>query len=171
VFNSLTKLKCPIYQTKLSSFGNSNSAASFVKFQNWLFTPPLGGIKGLSQRNGDSQASVWYSVVGRSRGRVKLCVVCIMHNEIRSAGFLVWPQNLGWRFLTVWPQNRWIWVFRFGPQNLSYALVIWISKSLQWFLGLGLKTKQVMIYRLCIKTDRRMKMAWDTHRHLVVCFP
>jgi hypothetical protein len=49
VVNSLTKPDCLIYQTGLSSFDSSNSAASFVKFQNHLFTtPPLGDIKGLS---------------------------------------------------------------------------------------------------------------------------
>jgi hypothetical protein len=49
VINSLTKLDCPISQTGLSGFGNSNSTASFVKFQNHLFIPPLGDIKGLSE--------------------------------------------------------------------------------------------------------------------------
>jgi hypothetical protein len=45
---SLTKPECPVCQTGLSGFGSSNSAASFVKYQNCLFTPPLGDIKGLS---------------------------------------------------------------------------------------------------------------------------
>jgi hypothetical protein len=62
-------------------------------------------------------AQVGYSVAGRSRGKVALCAVCTWHVEIRSAGFLVEPQNqgqrfmsdlasksLGW-FLAVWPQN------------------------------------------------------------------
>jgi hypothetical protein len=59
------------------------------------------------------------------------CVVCTVHKEMRSMGFLVEPQNQGrWfvsglaskplgrfvngltskqlgRFLLVWPQNRW----------------------------------------------------------------
>jgi hypothetical protein len=48
LINSLTKLDCRVCQTGLSGFGSSNSAASFVKFQNHLFTPPLGDIKGLS---------------------------------------------------------------------------------------------------------------------------
>jgi hypothetical protein len=34
---------------------------------------------------------VGYSVVGRLRGRVASCVVCTMHVETRSAGFLVEP--------------------------------------------------------------------------------
>jgi hypothetical protein len=36
---------------------------------------------------------VEYSVVGRSRGRMALCAVCTVHVEMRSAGFLVEPQN------------------------------------------------------------------------------
>jgi hypothetical protein len=36
-------------------------------------------------------AQVGYSVVGQSSGRVAPCVVCIMHVETRSAGFLVEP--------------------------------------------------------------------------------
>jgi hypothetical protein len=45
-------------------------------------------------------AQVGYSVAGRSRGRVALCAVCIMHVEMRSAGFLVEPQNQGRRFVS-----------------------------------------------------------------------
>jgi hypothetical protein len=40
VVNSLTKPDCPVLTVL--------SAVSFVKFQNHLFTPPLGDIKGLS---------------------------------------------------------------------------------------------------------------------------
>jgi hypothetical protein len=46
VVNSLTKPDSLVCQTELSSF--SSSAASSAKFQNRLFTPPLGNIKGLS---------------------------------------------------------------------------------------------------------------------------
>jgi hypothetical protein len=49
--NSLTKLDCPVCQTGLFGFGSSNSAATFVKFQNLLFNPPPGDIKGLSGSN------------------------------------------------------------------------------------------------------------------------
>jgi hypothetical protein len=59
VLNSLTKLKCPICQIGLSDFGSSNSAMSFIKFQNRLFTPsPLGDINGLSVIL-DDLASIW----------------------------------------------------------------------------------------------------------------
>jgi hypothetical protein len=45
-------------------------------------------------------AQVGYSVAGRSRGRVALCAVCTWHVEIRSAGFLVEPQNQGQEFVS-----------------------------------------------------------------------
>jgi hypothetical protein len=38
-------------------------------------------------------ALVGYSVAVRLRGRVALCAVCTVHVEMRSAGFLVEPQN------------------------------------------------------------------------------
>jgi hypothetical protein len=63
-------------------------------------------------------AQVGYSVTGRSRGRVTLCAVYTVYVEMRSAGFLVEPQN----------QSRWFceWFglkttrtgfHRFRPQN------------------------------------------------------
>jgi hypothetical protein len=82
---------------------------------------------------------------------------------------------------SVWPQNRWQWflgsaskprwwrVFRFGPQNCDYGLVIWASKSPRRFLGLCLKTKQALICRLRHKTDGG-RSAWYTHRDLAACF-
>jgi hypothetical protein len=42
---------------------------------------------------------VRYSVVGRSRGWVTLCAVYTVHEETRSAGFLVEPQNQGLWFI------------------------------------------------------------------------
>jgi hypothetical protein len=61
------------------------------------------------------------------------------------------------------------WVSWFGPQNRSYGLVIWASKSLQRFLGLGLKIKEASVCQLCHKIDRG-RMARDTRRDLVACF-
>jgi hypothetical protein len=59
VHNSLTKLECPVFQTGLSDFDNSNSAVSFVKFQNRLFTPHhLGDIKGLLPREGGEEGTM-----------------------------------------------------------------------------------------------------------------
>lgn len=62
-------------------------------------------------------------MAGRSRGRVTLCAVCIVHKEMRSAGFLVQPQNQGRRF-PVWPQNRWR---RFGDLGVK------ITATVSWF--------------------------------------
>jgi hypothetical protein len=45
-------------------------------------------------------AQVVYSVAGRSRGQVALCVLCTVHVETRSAGFLIEPQNQGRRFVS-----------------------------------------------------------------------
>jgi hypothetical protein len=56
-----------------------------------------------------------------------------------------------------------------GLKTDSSGLVIWDSKSLWWFFGLGLKTKLVMVYRLCHKTDRRRTVR-DMRRDLAACF-
>jgi hypothetical protein len=101
----------------------------------------VAGVGDLVQRTGDSQPQVEYSVAGWPGGRVTLCAVYTVHEETRSAGFLVepqnqgrrfvtglaskslgrflpvWPQNWCRRFLPVWPQNRWLQVFQFGPKN------------------------------------------------------
>jgi hypothetical protein len=72
--------------------------------------------------------------------------------------FLIEPQNQGHGgFLSL------------GHKTGSYGLVIWASKSLQRFLGLGLKTKQATVCQLCHKTNGR-EMAWDTRQDLVACF-
>jgi hypothetical protein len=44
---------------------------------------------------------VEYSVVRRSRGQVAPCVVCTVHVETRSAGFMVEPENQGLLFSLV----------------------------------------------------------------------
>jgi hypothetical protein len=46
-----------------------------------------------------------------------------------------------------------------GLKTGSSGLVIWASKSLRRFLGLGLKTKRAMVCRLHHKTDGR-KTTW-----------
>jgi hypothetical protein len=53
------------------------------------------GVGDLMQRTRDGQTQVGYSVVGRSGGQVTSCVICTVHKETRSAGFLVWPHNQG----------------------------------------------------------------------------
>jgi hypothetical protein len=85
---------------------------------------------------------VEYSVAERSRGRVAPCEIGVVHMEMRSACFLVEPQNqgrrfesglasnqLGW-FSPVWPQNQWRRFSALGLKIGSYGLVIWASKSL-----------------------------------------
>jgi hypothetical protein len=52
-----------------------------------------------------------------------------------SAGFLVWPQNQGRRFLLVVPQNRWLQVFHFGPQKWQLCfgdLELKITTTVSW---------------------------------------
>jgi hypothetical protein len=53
------------------------------------------GVGDLVRRAGDGQTQVGYSMAGRSGGRVMSCVVCTVHEEMRSACFLVKPQNQG----------------------------------------------------------------------------
>jgi hypothetical protein len=62
-------------------------------------------------------AQVEYSVAGRSRDRVALCEVCIVHVETRSAGSLVEPQNQGRWFVSGLASKSVALVSRFGPQN------------------------------------------------------
>jgi hypothetical protein len=64
--------------------------------------------------------------------------------------FLVEPQNQGGGGIP-----------GLGLKTGSYGLVICALKSLRRFLGLSLKTKQVLVYRLCHETDRGRSM-WDT---------
>jgi hypothetical protein len=49
-----------------------------------------------------------------------------------------------------------------GLKTGSSGLVIWASKSLRRFLGLGLKTKWASVCQLCHKTDG-WRSARDTH--------
>jgi hypothetical protein len=129
----------------------------------------------------DGQAQVEYSVAVRSGGRVAPCVVYTVHEETRSVGFLVEPQNQDLRFvsglaskplarfLPVWSQNQWR---RFSGLDLkigSSGLVIWFSKSPRWFLSLGFKTKRTSICRLHHKINRG-RSAWGTHQNLAACF-
>jgi hypothetical protein len=55
----------------------------------------MAGIGDLVQRTRDGQAQVGYSMAGRLGGQVISCVVCTVHVEMRSTGFLVEPQNQG----------------------------------------------------------------------------
>jgi hypothetical protein len=59
--------------------------------------------------------------------------------------------------------------FSVGLKIGSSDLVICTSKPPQQFLGLGLKIKQALVYRLRHETNGGMT-AWDTRRDLVACF-
>jgi hypothetical protein len=96
-----------------------------------------------------------------------------------------WPddQEVGWHCVRYapctmrgWAQVSWlslktkvIGFSGLGLKTGSYSLVICSSKSLQWFLGLDLKTKWATICRSCHKTNGR-RMARDTCRDLAACF-
>jgi hypothetical protein len=75
-----------------------------------------------------------------------------------AVGFLVEPQNQGGGGFP-----------GLGLKTGSYGLVIWASKSLRRFLGLGLKTKRASACRLCHKTDGG-RSTWDMRRDLVAFF-
>jgi hypothetical protein len=102
-------------------------------------------------------AQVGYSVTGRSRGRVAPCAVCTGHEETKSAGFLVEPQNQGDGGFP-----------GLGLKTGNSGLVIWASKSPRRFLGLGLKTKWGSVYQLRHKTDGG-RSTRDTRRDLAAC--
>jgi hypothetical protein len=80
----------------------------------------IAGVGDLVQRTRDGQAH-GYSVVGRSRGRVMLCVVCTMHMETRSMDILVEPQNHGRRVSQFGSQNRQL---RFGNLGLKITATV-----------------------------------------------
>jgi hypothetical protein len=79
----------------------------------------VAGVGDLVRTTEDGQAQVRYLMAGQSGDQVTPCAVYTMHEETRSASFLVEPQNQGQRFvsdlalkpvggfLPVWPQNRW----------------------------------------------------------------
>jgi hypothetical protein len=72
-------------------------------------------------------------------------------------GFLIEPQNQGGGGFPGL-------VLKTGNSDL----MIWVSKSLQQFLGLDLKTMQASVCWLRHKTDRG-RSAWDTRRDLAAC--
>jgi hypothetical protein len=73
-------------------------------------------------------------------------------------GFLLESQNQGGGgFLSL------------GLKTGRFGLVIWASKSLRWFLSLGLRTKWTSVCRLYCKIDGG-RSAWDTRRDLVAYF-
>jgi hypothetical protein len=57
------------------------------------------------------------------------CVVCIVHMETRTAGFLVEPQNQGRRISRFGPQNRQLWFDDLGLKVT--AMVSWFRPQNQ----------------------------------------
>jgi hypothetical protein len=96
---------------------------------------------------------------------VSLWSICAVHVETRSTCFLIEPQNQDRRFVSgltskplgqfspVCHQNRWLSFSGLGLKTGSSGLVFWALKSSRRFLGLGLKTKRVLVCRLRHKTD------------------
>jgi hypothetical protein len=74
-----------------------------------------------------------------------------------AASFLVEPQNQGGGGFP-----------GLGLKTGSFGSVIWASKSPRRVLGLGLKTKQTSVCRLCHKTDGG-RSARNTRRDLAAC--
>jgi hypothetical protein len=75
-----------------------------------------------------------------------------------AVGFLVEPQNQGGGGF-----------FNLGIKTGRFGLLIWASKLPRRFLGLGIKTKQALVYWLRHKIDGG-RSTWDTRRDLTACF-
>jgi hypothetical protein len=75
-------------------------------------------------------AQVEYSVAGRSRGQMALCVVCTVHMETRSVGFLVEPQNQGIPFVS-----------GLASKLLGRFISDLASKPLEWFSLIWLQNR------------------------------
>jgi hypothetical protein len=129
-------------------------------------------------------SQVGYLVAGQSRGRVVLCVVYTVHVEMRSAGFLVEPQNQGRRFVSglasnplgrfliglglktddnglsvVCPQNHWDGFLTVWLQNLLRRfLAVWPQNVMRRFLAVW--PQNVM---------RRFLPVWPQNRWWVSC--
>jgi hypothetical protein len=73
---------------------------------------------------------------------VTLCVVCTVHVEMRSAGFLVEPQN----------QGRWF-VSSLASKSMEQFVGGLASKSLGWFVN-GLASKPLGRFSLLWPKNR-----------------
>jgi hypothetical protein len=100
-------------------------------------------------------------VARRSRGRVTLCAVCTMHELMRSASFLVEPQNQGQRFVSGLASKPLDW---FVSDLASKPLRRFVSGSalqpLGRFLSVGFKTDGDGFSQIGLKTGRYGLMIW-----------
>jgi hypothetical protein len=94
-------------------------------------------------------AQVKYLVVGRLRGRVTLCMVYIVHKEMRSAGFLVEAEN----------QGRWF-VSGLASKPLGQFVSGLASKLLGWFLLLLPQNRQLQFGGLGLKIITTVLLVW-----------
>jgi hypothetical protein len=93
-------------------------------------------------------------VAGRSRCRVTLCVVCTMHEEMRSVSFLVEPQN----------QGRWF-ISGFASKPLGRFIIGLASKPLGRFVsGLALKPLYGLSVVLASKPLGWFLLVWPQNR-------
>jgi hypothetical protein len=81
------------------------------------------------QRTGDSQELVGYSMVGRSRCQVMLCVVCTVHKDMRSVSFLFGLKTKGDGFSRFGLKTSGFEFLNLGLKTSNYDLVIWPTKS------------------------------------------
>jgi hypothetical protein len=89
---------------------------------------------------------------------LKLVATVFLGLTLKSVvGFLVEPQNQGGGGFP-----------DLALKTGSSGLVIWASKSPRWFLGLNLKTKLTLVYRLRHKTDGGRSVR-DTRQDLAAC--
>jgi hypothetical protein len=101
---------------------------------------------------------------------VTLCAVCTIHKETRARVSWFGLKTMVDGFSRFSIKIGGFGFSGFGLKTDSYGLVLRASKSQQWFLGMGLKTKWTTVYRLRHKINERMKMVRDTRRDLAVCF-
>jgi hypothetical protein len=67
-----------------------------------------------------------------------LCAVYTVHKETRSMGFLVEPQNHGWRFVSSLASKPWLTVCQwFGLKTTGTGFPVWATKpaaTVWWFM-------------------------------------
>jgi hypothetical protein len=88
-------------------------------------------------------AQVEYSVAGRLRGQVMPCAVCTIHVKMKSAGFLVEPQNQGRWFVSSLASKPLETVCQFGLKTTGMIFSNLASKPMA-MVSPGLASKKVV---------------------------